>query len=38
MWNECGMARSAEGLKKAKAEIKQLKKRFLVRCESAWNQ
>jgi succinate dehydrogenase / fumarate reductase, flavoprotein subunit len=28
MWNECGMARSAEGLKKAKAEIKELKKDF----------
>jgi succinate dehydrogenase / fumarate reductase, flavoprotein subunit len=28
MWNECGMARNAEGLKKAKAEIKQLKKDF----------
>lgn len=28
MWNECGMARSAEGLKKAKAEIKQLKKKI----------
>ncbi|MDP2042737.1 MAG: fumarate reductase/succinate dehydrogenase flavoprotein subunit [Algoriphagus sp.] len=28
MWNECGMARSAEGLKKAKAEIKELKRDF----------
>ncbi len=28
MWNECGMARTEEGLKKAKAEIKKLKKEF----------
>lgn len=28
MWNKCGMARTAEGLKEAKAEIKQLKKDF----------
>jgi succinate dehydrogenase / fumarate reductase flavoprotein subunit len=28
MWNECGMARSKEGLTKAKAEIKALKKEF----------
>lgn len=28
MWNQCGMARTAEGLKQAKAEIKQLKKDF----------
>jgi len=28
MWNECGMARSAEGLKGAKAEIQALKKEF----------
>ncbi len=28
MWNECGMARTEEGLKKAKAEIKALKKEF----------
>lgn len=28
MWNECGMARTAEGLKKAKAEIKALKAEF----------
>jgi succinate dehydrogenase / fumarate reductase flavoprotein subunit len=28
MWNECGMARTAEGLKQAKADIKQLKKDF----------
>ena len=28
MWNECGMARTAEGLKKAKAEIQALKKDF----------
>jgi succinate dehydrogenase / fumarate reductase flavoprotein subunit len=28
MWNECGMARTAEGLKKAKADIKALKKDF----------
>jgi succinate dehydrogenase / fumarate reductase flavoprotein subunit len=28
MWNDCGMARSAEGLKKAKAEIKELKRDF----------
>jgi len=28
MWNECGMARTTEGLKKAKADIKQLKKDF----------
>jgi succinate dehydrogenase / fumarate reductase, flavoprotein subunit len=28
MWNECGMARNAEGLKKAKAEIQALKKEF----------
>jgi succinate dehydrogenase / fumarate reductase, flavoprotein subunit len=28
MWNQCGMARSAEGLKKAKEDIKQLKKDF----------
>lgn len=28
MWNECGMARTGEGLKKAKAEIKALKKEF----------
>jgi succinate dehydrogenase / fumarate reductase flavoprotein subunit len=28
MWNECGMARTEEGLKKAKADIKALKKEF----------
>lgn len=28
MWNECGMARTGEGLRKAKAEIKALKKEF----------
>lgn len=28
MWNECGMARTEEGLKKAKAEIQALKKEF----------
>lgn len=28
MWNQCGMARSAEGLTKAKADIKALKKEF----------
>jgi succinate dehydrogenase / fumarate reductase flavoprotein subunit len=28
MWNECGMARTAEGLKGAKAEIQALKKEF----------
>ncbi len=28
MWNQCGMARTAEGLKQAKAEIKELKKDF----------
>jgi succinate dehydrogenase / fumarate reductase flavoprotein subunit len=28
MWNECGMARTAEGLKGAKAEIRALKKEF----------
>jgi succinate dehydrogenase / fumarate reductase flavoprotein subunit len=28
MWNECGMARSIEGLTKAKADIKALKKEF----------
>lgn len=28
MWNECGMARSAEGLNKAKADIKKLKAEF----------
>jgi succinate dehydrogenase / fumarate reductase, flavoprotein subunit len=28
MWNQCGMARTAEGLKQAKADIKQLKKDF----------
>ena len=28
MWNECGMARTAEGLKKAKAEIQALKADF----------
>lgn len=28
MWNECGMARTTEGLKGAKAEIKALKKEF----------
>ncbi len=28
MWNHCGMARTAEGLKKAKAEIRELKKEF----------
>lgn len=28
MWNKCGMARTAEGLREAKAEIKQLKKDF----------
>lgn len=28
MWNKCGMARTAEGLKEAKAEIQALKKEF----------
>jgi succinate dehydrogenase / fumarate reductase flavoprotein subunit len=28
MWNECGMARTEEGLTKAKADIKALKKEF----------
>ncbi|MDF2157546.1 fumarate reductase/succinate dehydrogenase flavoprotein subunit [Algoriphagus sp. CAU 1675] len=28
MWNECGMARTAEGLTKAKAEIKSLRAEF----------
>jgi succinate dehydrogenase / fumarate reductase flavoprotein subunit len=28
MWNECGMARTADGLKGAKAEIQALKKEF----------
>ena len=28
MWNDCGMARTEEGLKKAKAEIQQLRKEF----------
>ncbi|WP_026950960.1 fumarate reductase/succinate dehydrogenase flavoprotein subunit [Algoriphagus mannitolivorans] len=28
MWNECGMARTAEGLKKAKSEIQALRKEF----------
>ncbi|TDQ15014.1 succinate dehydrogenase subunit A [Algoriphagus boseongensis] len=28
MWNECGMARTEEGLKKAKADIQALKKEF----------
>jgi succinate dehydrogenase / fumarate reductase flavoprotein subunit len=28
MWNECGMARTTEGLKGAKAEIQALKKEF----------
>ncbi|MHA7130953.1 fumarate reductase/succinate dehydrogenase flavoprotein subunit [Algoriphagus namhaensis] len=28
MWNECGMARTGEGLSKAKAEIKKLKEEF----------
>lgn len=28
MWNECGMSRSQEGLKKAIAEIQQIKKEF----------
>lgn len=28
MWNDCGMARTEEGLKKAKAEIQELRKEF----------
>jgi succinate dehydrogenase / fumarate reductase flavoprotein subunit len=28
MWNECGMARTAEGLKQAKADIKALREEF----------
>ncbi len=28
MWNECGMARTAEGLEKAKAEIRALREEF----------
>ncbi|NVJ86261.1 MAG: fumarate reductase/succinate dehydrogenase flavoprotein subunit [Algoriphagus sp.] len=28
MWNECGMARTAEGLQKAKAEIRELRAEF----------
>ncbi len=28
MWNECGMARTAEGLEKAKKEIKELREEF----------
>ncbi|TFV93201.1 fumarate reductase/succinate dehydrogenase flavoprotein subunit [Algoriphagus kandeliae] len=28
MWNECGMARTAEGLKKAKQEIRELRAEF----------
>lgn len=28
MWNHCGMARTAEGLKQAKAEIQELRKEF----------
>lgn len=28
MWNDCGMARTAEGLKKAKTEIQELRKEF----------
>ena len=36
MWDECGMARTEEGLKKAMKDIKDLRDDFLEKCQSTW--
>ena len=36
MWDKCGMARNAEGLKQAIAEIQQLKKEFWSDVRIPW--
>jgi succinate dehydrogenase / fumarate reductase flavoprotein subunit len=36
MWDKCGMARNAEGLKQAISEIQQLKKDFWSDLKNSW--